>query len=178
METPSLTFEEKLKRIFYLNHIDSVFYVGNPDFYQVDISPLRRSTIQEVIQSDLKEFFAVLDIANKDKNIPRREIIFFVLGKLLNQGELTIEKKLQITAKIIEIIESDCDLFTFIKYYTQCKTKSKIPSSVQKIIRKYYSNKTPAELANCVAKVNRINKWSHKDLIKLAHYKSENPCKY
>ncbi|XP_066247165.1 RNA-binding protein RO60-like isoform X2 [Euwallacea similis] len=175
--TSSLSFEDKLKRMIYLNHIDPHFYIGDPDKYQLDMSLSRHDTMCQIIESDLREFFFVLDIANKDVNLPRRSIIFFILGKLIGTPELKPEQNQKISAKITELIQSSEDLFNFVKYYTKWKPASKIPSSVQKIIRRFYTNKTPNELANCVAEVQGMYKWSHKDLIKLAHFKSDSPLK-
>lgn len=176
MASASLSLEERLKRIIYLNRVDPQFFVGNPDEYQKDLSEIRNTTMEEAIQNDLKLLFAIIDVANKDPHLPRRSIIFLVLGRL-HCKVITPEHKSKITAKVLELIQSDEDFFDFIKYYTQLREKSKMPSSMEKVVRKFYNNKSPAELAESVAKNNRMHKWSHKDLIKLVHVKADTPCK-
>lgn len=173
----TLSLEEQLKRIIYLNNAACHFFVGDPDTYQLDISEARRTSITQSIENKLQEMFSVLDAASADKNLPRRSIIFLVLGKLMHWENITPELKSKITAKVLELCQSDEEFFCFIKYYTQLRRQNKMPSSVEKLVRKFYMKKTPLELAQSVAKFNGLHKWSHKDLIKLAHVKSDTPLK-
>ncbi|XP_050308777.1 RNA-binding protein RO60-like [Anthonomus grandis grandis] len=178
MASSELSLSDRLKRAMYLNSVHPHFYVGDPDTYQRELSKLRMTTMKETVKDNLEELFRVLNMANKDPNLPRRSVMFNFLAKLyLEQFELGAEQKSKVTGRVLELVQTDEEFFTFIKYYTDISNKSKIPSSIEKIVRKFYDNKTPMELAESVSKSNGFKGWLHKDLIKLGHVKSETPLK-
>ncbi|CAG9769574.1 unnamed protein product [Ceutorhynchus assimilis] len=175
--TSSQSLEDRLKRLIYLNSADPQFIVGDPDVYQKNLG---RSSIEaciDAIKNDLNEIFSILDAANKDNHLPRRSNLFFILANLAILEQIKPEQKSKITAKVLELCQSDEEFFMFIKYYTERKPKSKMPSSIEKLVRKYYTKKSPLELAQSVASCNKMHTWTHKDLIKLAHFKSDTPLK-
>lgn len=173
----SLSLQDKIKRIIYKNNVGHKYFSGNPDHYQKDLCELRQDAINSSIENDLKEVFSVLDEANCDEGLPQRSTMFLFLGRLMHYEKITPELKSKVTAKVLSLCQSDEDFFDFIKYYTELRAYSKLPSSVEKLVRKFYNKKTPEELARSFAKFNSLHKWTHKDLIKLAHVKPETPCK-
>ncbi|XP_030747696.1 60 kDa SS-A/Ro ribonucleoprotein-like [Sitophilus oryzae] len=175
--TSSLSLEDYLRRIIYVNNTHNDYYVGDPDKYRKEISSQRHSTIDSAIENELKEVFSVLDAANSDKNLPSRSTIFMFLGQLLHHEKMTPTLKSQVTAKVLQLCQSDEDFFDFIKYYTQLRKNCKLPSSVEKIVKKYYTKKSSLELAQSFAQFNSLHTWTHKDLIKLAHVKPDTTLK-
>ncbi|XP_076267705.1 RNA-binding protein Ro60-like [Rhynchophorus ferrugineus] len=178
VELPSpLSLEDKVRRIIYKNNVGHTYFCGDPDRYQKDLCDVRLATINSSIANNLNEVFAVLDEANCDQRFPQRTTMFLFLGRLMHYDKLTPELKSKVTAKALSLFQTDEDFFDFIKYYTGLRTYSKLPSSVEKLVRKFYNTKTPEELARSFAKFNRLHKWTHKDLIKLSHVKPESPLK-
>ncbi|KAL1491591.1 hypothetical protein ABEB36_012166 [Hypothenemus hampei] len=180
--SPSLNLTEKLKRLVYLTKINPHFNVGDPDIYSYQISgrthtntPDSQSVFTELLDEDLNHLFVVLDTANKDPNLPRRSALFYILA-IMWQHDMKPHQKSKIAVKVIELIQCDEDFFTFIKYLVRC-TKHKMPSSIEKIARKFYTDKTPIELARSAAICPRMFKWSHKDLLILSHFKSDSLLK-
>lgn len=53
--------------------------------------------------------------------------------------------------------------------------KTKLPNTVCKAITKFYLRKTPEDLVQTLSQCKRYHCWTHKDLIKLAHIKADDP---
>lgn len=173
----SLSLDQKLRRLIYLNSAKPEFHVGDPNLYQVHVSALRLAILQEALEDDLKQLFQLLDKAIARGGVPRRPIIFQLLALLMTNPQTSADQKNRIMSKVLELSDNDHDFFGFVCCYTRNKTGCKLPSSVAKGVRKFYATKTPEELARSFAASERICGWSHKDLIKLGHVKPSSPRK-
>ncbi|KAH1022621.1 RNA-binding protein RO60 isoform X2 [Dendroctonus ponderosae] len=171
----SLSLDQRLRRLIYMNSVMPEFHVGDPDIYQVHLSSLRLTVLQEALDDDLKQLFLLINKAMAKGGIPRRPIIFQLLALLMTNPEATADQKNRIMAKVLELSDNDKDFFGFICCYTRSRAGCKLPTSVAKGVRKFYGAKNPEELARSIAASERICGWSHKDLIKLAHVKPNSP---
>ncbi|XP_060523546.1 RNA-binding protein Ro60-like [Cylas formicarius] len=178
MALSTLTERERLLRVLYINSANSSYAVGNIDLYKGFSSEATYSLIHEAVKTNLEGLLSLIQQANSDKNLPNRVILFYYLANILNLNDISDESKHRVTSLVLEICQSDQEFFDFIKYHSKTRLKkSKLSHTVIKAVGKFYNRKSPLELAQSYAKFNRYHKWSHKDLIKLAHVKSDTATK-
>lgn len=65
------------------------------------------------------------------------------------------------------------EFFLYIHYVIECQDTKGFGRGLKSCICKWYDKKSTIELANLIGGNRRLYKWSHVDLIKLCHYKSE-----
>lgn len=165
----------KLKRFLYISDDTNMFASGNPEIHGRYKSE-KLNFVTEILKSDNPEkFINIIEIVNGENLLPRRQTIFCCLSKALCYENLTHSMRHKLYATLLNVCKSDDDLFYFVKCYCAQDGK-KVPSGLQKIIALYYSRKEPQVLAADVSKREGYYGWTHKDLIKLSHYKTDNQC--
>ncbi|CAG9823714.1 unnamed protein product [Phaedon cochleariae] len=167
--------EDKLKRLIYLCNIEPKYYCGGPDKY-VKVSKSKWDLLIEMLRDNHEELLKIILAASEDKLVPYRSYILKILAYAIKMETATKEIKPQICSTALNICKSDKEFFDFIKYATSFN-RSKISKTVRKTVQNFYKNKTAFELAQSYANSRSFHGWSHKDLIKLAHIKAENPVK-
>lgn len=177
MGSQEISQEERLKRFLYTRNYNGAYITGDPDNH---ISKYTSTPLFSYIKSAPEDFFKILSKANEDPLFPKRSNLFFILSEALHSTLIPNEIKTDIKLAVFKFIKSDEEFFDFVKYYTLTlrKSKRKITTTLRKMIIKFYNEKDPMELAKCVTKHEKYHGWSHKDLIKLCHFKCENVCKW
>ncbi|KAJ8972271.1 hypothetical protein NQ317_018298 [Molorchus minor] len=125
------------------------------------------------------DLLRIVSTVNEDIFIPHRCLIYHVLAFAITSEKIAEKYKSKITETIFTTCKSDKDFFDFIKFvssFRDLKKKSKLPHTVGKAVRKYYGMKSPMGLAGSYARYNSYHRWTHKDLIKLAHVQSPSHC--
>ncbi|CAG9865364.1 unnamed protein product [Phyllotreta striolata] len=171
MAASKLTNEEKLKRLIYVCNVNPKYYCGGPDKY-VRVCKQRFELLQEMMKENHEELIGVMQSVNSDPLIPYRSIIYHTLayGAVIS-GDAKCKNA--VSRSVLGLIKSDKELFDFIMYSTKFHTQAKISKSVRKTITAFYKKKSSTELAQLYAASKSCHGWSHKDLIKLCHLKSE-----
>lgn len=169
-----LTQQDHLKRFLYITDFLGVYVTGDPEPYLKHSFLEPFEPIFEWVNTSPDDFIQLLINVNDDNLLTRRQMIFYVLALALNKETLNPENRLKIRNSVLKIVKCDEDFFNFVKYYTlQRDKKQKISKSFQKLIIQFYNNKKPSELVKSVTQQDSYHGWSHKDLIKLVHYKSQ-----
>lgn len=177
MAASKLTNEEKLKRLIYVNSTDAKYISGGPDKF-LSFSKSRKDLLDEFVKNSPNDLLNIILSASEDKLVPYRATLYFLLACVLKSEEVTEKIKPEISATVLKICKSDKEFFNFIKYVSTLKVNNKLPPTVSKAIRKFYDSKSAHDLANSFAKYTSYHSWSHKDLIKIGHVKSNTPCKW
>ncbi|KAG5886474.1 hypothetical protein JTB14_026734 [Gonioctena quinquepunctata] len=134
--------------------------------------------VNERLAHNHEDFLKIIVSASEDKLLPYRSQLFNILGFALVMEAATPDIKKDICATALNLCKSDEDFFNFVKFSSKVRwEKSKLSKSVQKVVGRYYKNKSPSELAHSYATCKSWHGWSHKDLVKLAHVKSDTPLK-
>ncbi|KRT80103.1 hypothetical protein AMK59_7522 [Oryctes borbonicus] len=170
-----LTPEIRLKRFLYLSREDSVFVSGNPEkhnYYKVEKLTCASDLLKDDFEKS-KDFLTNLFVnAESDRILPRREALFFALACLITNENAKDNQRHFLYSLVLNMCRSNEDLFTFIKFLS--KIKKPFSSGVTKIVSAYYLRQDPIDLVKCVLESNSYHGWTHKDLIKLIHCKTDN----
>ncbi|EEZ97483.1 RNA-binding protein RO60 isoform X2 [Tribolium castaneum] len=167
-----LSHEETLKRYLYTCSYYGAFITGNPDKHFGNSTG--RLTFRWA-KTAPEEFVKIITTVSEDALLVRRSNFFYLLAEGLLDKEVPSELKAEIKKLVFKLIKTDQDFFDFIKFYTTLRTnKPKISTTLRKMIIKFYQNKEPKEFAETVARQESYHGWTHKDLIKLTHFKCNN----
>lgn len=179
---PTITHSDLLRRFLYCSTPKPRYVVGNAEARHAYIVQ-NLGFLSDVLKPENRDvIYDVIDAVNRENLLPRRETLFVLLVQAVciqvtsvqlvpsdnlfrNKGYL----------KLLDVIRSDRDYFTFVKFYS--KQRKNFSSGLNKVTFKYYSSKDPMVLAKDVTRQKRYHGWSHKDVIKLSHGKTEDTCK-
>lgn len=169
--------KDRLKRFLYISAEVPRYITGDPEkhkYYEIE----KLVVLQEILQSENPELLLnIIDMVNSENLLPRRETIFVALAFAATTTiPLTDTFKHKIYTTLLNVCRGDEDLFTFIKLYS--KVKKNFSSALNKAVFTYYTRKDPFDLARDISRQPRIHGWSHKDVLKLAHGKTDSACKY
>lgn len=117
---------------------------------------------------------------NEDGHLPRRYNLFYLLANLSVCDVMPPSKKPLVGQTLLNVLKDEEDLFFFMYVSTDIlrrQPKSKISKTIQKTIQKWYNSKSGQELAKIYGRHSGLYSWTHKDLIKYAHVKSDTPEK-
>ncbi|KAJ8949561.1 hypothetical protein NQ318_016192 [Aromia moschata] len=177
MAASKLTNEDKLKRLIYLGNVDPKYISGGPDKY-IPVTKAKQELLDEFVKNSANDLLRIILSASEDKLIPHRATLYNILACAMANEGISEKSKPEISATVLKICRSDKEFFDFIMYVTSLRTdKCKLPPTAAKTVRKYYTNKSAQDLVNSYTKYNSYHSWSHKDLIKLGHVKSDTPLK-
>ncbi|XP_044262085.1 60 kDa SS-A/Ro ribonucleoprotein-like [Tribolium madens] len=167
-----LSSEETLKRYLYTSSYHGAFLAGNPDKH---FSRFTGHLLFPWAKTAPEDFVKTITTVSEDALLVRRSNFFYFLAEALLDKNIPTELKTEIKKLIFKLIKTDQDFFDFLKFYTtQRSEKKKISTTLRKMIIKFYQNKEPKEFAETVAKQESYHGWTHKDLIKLSHFKCNN----
>nr|XP_023012996.1 60 kDa SS-A/Ro ribonucleoprotein-like [Leptinotarsa decemlineata] len=177
MAASRLSNQEKLKRLIYVGNLTPKYFCGGPEKYYPD-TERKMELINEMLASNHEDFLKVIVSASEDKLLPYRSQLFNLLGAALNAEAATADIKHEICSYVLNICKSDEDFFNFIKFTSSVRLdKSKLSTTVRKLIARYYIKKSALELAHSFVACKSWHGWTHKDLIKLVHIKPDTPLK-
>ncbi|KAF5287674.1 hypothetical protein FQA39_LY15774 [Lamprigera yunnana] len=164
------TPEVRLKRFLYTCSEVPTFRVGDPNLYKA-FSVEKVPSVIEILQSENpQQLLNIIEIANSEGMMPIRDPIFFALA--LAHKHSTNEKLVHnIYTTLLIIIKGPEDLFKFLQFHSALQMK--IGTAVKKLIQNYYFNKDPLVLAYEVTLTKGYHSWTHKDLMKLIHYRCD-----
>lgn len=165
--------EIKLRQFLYTSNEEWYYTAGDPENYNY-FEPDKLTSIEAILNSEHPgKFIDVITEVDKELLTPRRENLLYALAvSLLYSITKSNTLRHDLYSTISGIIKNDYELFLFIKYMT--KVKKSFSSGLNKMIANYYLKKNPRALAEDIAKCGGYHGWTHKDLIKLSHCKSEN----
>lgn len=175
---PERTAEEAaLRQFLYTSNEQFSYIAGNPENYDY-YKPENLNSIHKFFNLETPEkIISVIKEVDQENVTPRRENLLFALAvSILNNPTQSKTIKHDLYVTILQVIKNDKELFLFVKFLS--KLNKTFSSGINKVIGGYYASKDPLRLAKDVSKCNSYHGWTHKDLIKLAHCKSENICKY
>lgn len=165
-----------LRNFLYVGNEEAMYISGDPEIYgHYDLKKVE-SLFALFKSSNPDRALNIIEIVNGENALPLRKTLFFTLAAALKYENLTPQMRNKIYSTALSMFKTSEDLFVFIKFVSKLN-KNKIPSGLQKIIKLYYSQKDPVVLSNEIVHNNGYFGWSHKDLIKLSHIKTDNECK-
>ncbi|KAF5293979.1 hypothetical protein FQR65_LT10950 [Abscondita terminalis] len=166
----SISAEIRLKRFLYTSSEKPRFITGNAELHKA-YTPEKVKCVSEILNSNQPELLLnIIEIVNSEALLPKRETLFFVLA-LATTVSPNPEYTHKLYTTLQNIIKSLEDLFKFLKFYTTLQKK--FSSAVNKVIGAYYFKKDPLALAEEITKSKGFHSWTHKDLIKLSHYRCD-----
>lgn len=180
MDKPKLSNEEQLKQLLYLGDIEGKYICGGPDRHRID--PKNAEVILKDYLKSHTDMLKIIETASEDKLLPHRSQLFYILAFASTMKEATEAIKPDLNKTVLKIAKSDKEITDFVKYAMVFKqnaneSKSKLAPTVRKVVAKFYKEKTPEDLANSYVANKSYHGWTHKDLIKYCHVKSDSPCK-
>ncbi|XP_022905583.2 RNA-binding protein RO60 [Onthophagus taurus] len=161
---------DRLTRFIYLNTEKPRFISGNPEVHNKFL-PNEVTFNNEINSSECQKVPVLIQSLSK-KNIPYKEAVFFALVSLIRSRTAEKFNPHDLYTAVLNQFDCNEDLFSFVKCY-RAQAKN-VPSGLKKIIAAYYFRKEPMELVKTVTESNSYHGWSHKDLFKLIHYKTDN----
>lgn len=169
--------KDRLKRFLYTSTEEPKYITGDPEkhkYYETE----KLTALNEILLSENPELLLnLIDMVNNENLLPRRETIFVALAFAATTAiPLSDTFKHKVYTTLLNVCRNDEDFFTFIKLYS--KAKKNFSSALNKVVFTYYTRKDPFDLAKDVSRQSKYHGWSHKDLLKLAHGKSNSACKY
>lgn len=173
--------EEKLKRLIYLCNTNGKYYCGGPQKNKPE-----RASYVELLNNYLKNnqdsLLKILENASKDKFLPHKLQMFNILATLITLEAANEKNKPTICQLVEKLCTCDKDLFDFIWAVSLTQDKDKRhPHTVIRIIVRFYKKKTAEDLTKSFITHKGYHGWTHQDIIKLFHVKSETPgkaCRY
>lgn len=176
MGTPRVTLKDRLKRFFY-NSTELPKYITGDAERRNCYLPEKLDALKDVLTSDNPDLLLnVIEMVNSENLLARRETIFVALAYAATTTlPIPDNFRHKVYTTLLNVCRTDKDLFTFIKFYR--KQKANFSSGLNKAAFAYYARKDPMVLARDIARQKRYHGWSHKDVIKLAHGKTDSACK-
>ncbi|XP_065169451.1 LOW QUALITY PROTEIN: RNA-binding protein RO60 [Atheta coriaria] len=169
------TPELALRRFLYLSTDSNCFITGDPQRHKRLVRHKLRE-LEELLKTDPAKVIRIVSAINGENQVPRREVIFFVLAAALtltsNEFSISDVYRRELYTTVLYACRNDEEFFCFIKHMTTMKKT--FPSGLNKVISRYYKNKEPMDLVRDACKRKGYHNWTHKDLIKLSHIKTDN----
>ncbi|XP_072381428.1 RNA-binding protein RO60 [Diabrotica undecimpunctata] len=166
--------EDTCKRLIYIANVRPKYYCGGPDKY-TQIKPAKLQFVKEIIGSDYNLLLKTIESVNDDPLIPYRKQIFNVLCSSMLLEEATKACKTDISTLIPKIMKYDEDFFDYV-HCMSVSNKHRFSKSARRVVRLYYKDKTPSQLARYYANTMSVHGWTHKRLITVCHVKAESPA--
>lgn len=171
-----VTLGDRLKRFLYICTEHPKYIVGDAEIRKC-YDKENLTILDTVIRDNPETFFAVIRAVDTENIAPHRETIFVALAYAasLRESYARADFRALVYNALLAVCHTDRDLFTFIKFYK--RQRPNFPSGLNKTAFRYYMNKDPLQLAQDVTRQKRYYGWSHKDVIKLSHGKTDSACK-
>lgn len=110
--------------------------------------------------------------AVQSKCLPRyNETAFFLAYCCKKSGKEKLATA--VYASIAEIFPAMDEFFLFLHYIMKCQDSKGFGRGLKSAIASWYNSKTCIQFANLIGVNRRLFKWSHIDLIKMSHYKTD-----
>lgn len=170
MTTSQLPAEEKLKRYLYLSNEKNIYICGNLELHNCYKQENLTAVSELIVAKKVDNLLEMIEAANNQEALSARKTLFFALACAVN-SEKEQQSKHKIYATLQKIARSAEDLFEFLRFYTLYNKK--ITCALSKVITRYYLRKDPYNLAIEVTNQNGYHSWTHKDIFKLVHIKSD-----
>lgn len=177
MTTEVITHKDRLKRFLY-NSVAAPKYLTGDAEARKCYEPDNLDVLKEILVSGYPDLLlGVIEMVNSENLLPRRETIFVALAfAATTTYQVTDVFRHKVYTTLLNVCRDDKDFFTFVKFYKTARKN--FSSALNKAAFAYYTRKDPMVLARDVARQKRYHGWTHKDVIKLAHGKTEKPCKW
>lgn len=155
---------DRLRRFLVLGTEGGTFYAS-----QRDLTRENTHFLAEYASKSPFEFMNVLVDVNANNSAPRHSTVLYALATLwrLTPDPLV---KVEIKARFPEFVRTGTHLFEFTDYVTAYTKGSR---GLRSMLAKWYTDKTVDDLAYQVLKYRQRGGWSHKDVLSLAHPKTE-----
>nr|CAH7755766.1 unnamed protein product [Callosobruchus chinensis] len=179
MAASKLSNEEKLLRLLYLGRIDAKYISGSSEKYESSCQD-KTDLFNNLLKTSHTVLLKQIEAVNNDKLIPHRSQLFSLLAFAICLPSTSNQIKPELCETVLKLCKTDRDFFDFIKFvslYRTISNKSKIPHTVAKHISKFYAQKSAQDLMKSFTTHKSYHKWSHKDLIKLGHVKTDDAVK-
>lgn len=174
--TTRLTLKDRLRRFLY-NSTDAPKYITGDAEMRNCYAPEKLEILKDILGSENPELLLdIIEIVNRENLLPRRETIFVALAFAATTSIPVKDSfRNKVYTTLLNVCRNDRDFFTFVKFYA--KTRKNFSSGMNKATFAYYARKDPMVFARDIARQKRYHGWSHKDVIKLSHGKTNSACK-
>jgi len=162
------------------NHVDRLKHFILVDMDMSNDNLLEQNiTSLDILLLDYKHD-DILDIITDFKNYPTYHLLYVLAiccSIRLDNDVLDYKKDFREDCfkLVVDICKTSFDLFNFVELYEGVNKKKYNStgwnSGMKKMISKWYNSKTPYEI---IHDIKKHDKWSHKDVIRLAHVKAAN----
>lgn len=170
----SITPLEQFKRFLVLGTENGTYYVNN-----IDLTKQTINCITSILDSENRELLLTIILEFEELNkCKKKDNLLFTLAhccmyKTQEPSFLDFRRKAYSIA--LKICKIPTNLFLFINF---CKVIHKSNSGWNNLHKKHisswYLNKTPEELVYLVTKYNNRNNYTHRDVLRLCHPKTDN----
>ncbi|XP_025830389.1 60 kDa SS-A/Ro ribonucleoprotein-like [Agrilus planipennis] len=167
------TPENRIKRYLYLYSEDLRFVTGNPEVYKYYTVEKAKAVTELIEANKIDTILNIVEIVNSENTLPGRATLFFILAVVARTNLVsvpdTVRNRVYTTA--LSIMRSTEEFFMFIRFCTL--QKRSFPSGLNKLIGEFYLKKEPMDLVKEISKSKGFHSWTHKDLLKLSHCKTD-----
>lgn len=165
-EVYKVTKWEMLKRFLVLGSEEGTYYVGAKKFTKENVK-----NIIKCVQDDGVRTFQILLEYSQTNRIIKQDTAILVLALLVSYG--TDEVKKLAFAELNKIVRIGTHLFQFVDFINTMKLRG-FGRGLRKALVKWYTSKTDEALAYQVIKYQNREGWTHKDILRMSHPKSDN----
>lgn len=166
-EVYKITKWEMLKRFLVLGSEEGTYYVDRKSFTLSNVK-----NIIKCIQDDGVKTIQILLEYSQTNRIIKQDTAILVLALLVSYGNDGV-KKLAF-AELNKIVRIGTHLFQFVDFINTMKLRG-FGRGLRKALVKWYTSKTDEALAYQVIKYQNREGWTHKDILRMSHPKSDNP---
>ena len=153
---------DRVKRFLVLGSEDSFYQSG------AELTKENAKTILKVAKTQHKELVDLVTQYSVEGRTPKQNNTLFALALLSSTG--SAEEKTYALSKLNEVARTGTALFTFVKYVGQFRGWGR---GLRRAVSAWYTEKNPDQLGYQVAKFQGREGWTHRDLLRKAHAKTE-----
>jgi 60 kDa SS-A/Ro ribonucleoprotein len=154
----------RLNRFLILGNEGGTFYQGEKALTKENAV----NVIQCIKQDGSRVVDVILDVSLKGR-AAKNDAAIFALALVCAHGDLKARQKAH--GAIAKVCRTGTHLFDFCQ---AIKDLGGFGRGVKRGVNAYYLNKSEQDLANQILKYRQRNGWTHRDVLRLTHAKSEN----
>lgn len=156
---------DRLDRFLILGTEGGTYYIG-----EAKLTVDNASNLVTLIQEDGQRVVRRIVEISREGRAPKQDAAIFALALCASLG--SDEVKREALASLPRVARTGTHLFQFASEVEQMRGWGR---SLRRAVGDWYLDKTPDQLAYQAVKYQQRNGWSHRDLLRLAHPRTQDP---
>jgi 60 kDa SS-A/Ro ribonucleoprotein len=168
--------DQRLRRFLVLGTEGGTFYASQKDLTKANVNFLK-----EYAAKDPNMFFATLVDVDVNNLAPRHSTVLLALAVLYTHATVipatqdiaAYDVRDEIKARFNEFVRTGTHLFEFVEYVTMYRAWGR---GLRSLVGGWYKGMAPLDLVYQIVKYRQRGGWTHRDLLRKAHPKSDIPA--